>query len=101
MLQTVSIIIGQFRRNPLPAICGLLVGAIIFLWLELKAERETVDLKSIQYQEKIIECANQKVAMQREFNAATDSIRRLELRKTEQQNKEMQEVINLLKKSRK
>lgn len=101
MLQTVSIIIGQFRRNPLPAICGLLVGAVIFLWLQLNSEREAIDKKGQQYEEKVVKCAEEKVAMQRDFNVKTDSILRVELRKTEQQNKEMQEVINLLKKSRK
>lgn len=84
----------------MPTFCGLLVAAVVYLWLDTIEVRSGNEKKEVLYRSEMLRCAEEKIAMQRAHNATTDSILRAELRKTENQIKEMDKIIKQIKQRR-
>ncbi len=92
-LQEIKFLVAGFSKHPLPLICGLLTGVCGFLWIEnnqLRDGKETM----------IESCAERVSRLQREHKVETDSIKARELRKTEDQNRKLNDIIISMKKTK-
>lgn len=91
-------IIAGFGKSPLPTICGLLTGAVVYLWLDGVDMRDRNEAKEVLYRAELLRCANEKIEMQKGFNEKFEDIKRIETAKTEAQIKELEKIIHKIKK---
>lgn len=91
-----------FKSKPLPTICAVLVAATVYLFFSLMESKAEVRQEEKKHHAEISALTKQHTAEITEIKdrerARTDSIQKIELEKTKQQNLELE---NLLKDFRK
>ena len=93
MFEQFKFVVDGLVKKPLQMICGLLIAAVIYLWIEIAAFRKSDDAKGDFYRSAILKCAEEKIQMQQDFAKQVDSIREKELRKTEEQIRVLNEFL--------
>lgn len=97
MLELFREVVSGLKKNPLPTFCGLLGAAVVYLWLHLLETKAKADAKDTMDRAELIKCVEERILVERRCSEAIDSIRRTELRKTEAQIKEMEQIIKQYK----
>ncbi len=105
MVQLVAQLVQEFKKSPLPTICALLVGASVYLFLSLLEANEKLqkseERRGVEVLEMVRKHSEEIRAIDRREAARTDSLQRIELEKTKQQNLELEGLIKDLRKIRK
>lgn len=97
MIELLRAAIDGFKKSPLPTICGLLVGAVIYMFLDLVSARSRSEAKDEAHNKSILDCIGKNIAQERRFSERLDSIQMIELRKTQEQNAELERFIKKTK----
>lgn len=98
MLEIFRAIADGFKKYPLPTVCAILIGAVGHLWINNDSLRNRLEAKDATNLIEIRKCIEVQILQERKCNALIDSILRAELRKTENQIKEMEQIMKKAKK---
>ena len=93
MLEMYRAIWEGLRKYPLATVCVILIGVSGNLWINNELLRDKIEAKDAQNLENVRLCSEIALAQERKCNSIIDSIQRVELSKTEAQNRELEKII--------
>lgn len=90
-------ILEGLRKYPLATVCAILLGVVGHLWLNNDALRNKIEAKDAENLDNVRKCSEREIAQERKCAAIVDSILRAELRKTEAQRLELEQIMKKAK----
>lgn len=97
MFERLKFIMVGLKENPLPTFCGLLIGAVIYLWLDNSAMHSKVDAMAERHRIDLLECEKNHA---REMKTMLEDTNR-ELRLAAERQTRIEQEQKRLKKARK
>jgi len=91
-------LIGELKRAPLAAICGLLIFAVAFLGSTVLGQHKKIEANERECRVEALRCTEARLEAVRDCAAKIDSIRLREIDKTERQIAELNNIIKKMKK---
>lgn len=96
MFEQIKFILIGLKENPLPTICGLLIGAVMYMWIENTSVRGKIETMAERHRIDLLDCEKSHA---KEMKAMLEQVNS-DLRAAAERQTKIEEEQKRIKKSR-